>query len=357
MILQGCLPRSYQALNALAERIHGWLQRTLPDVTICSKPALAKRSGQGAVEILLNPFLRELAARAAAGSDLLPPEQGVFRCGGFEINPSTGEIRPTFFLLIRRVAEFALHWCYALVVIGSWFLRAPRDSRGAAILVFGVGRENIVEGESSARFVKFCSEGPITPLVHAGRLIVQRVDDPASDCVRDRIEYARFPLHAHLLGQRFRAGWLIRMLWHHFSALIQYFFNVLRAPVLCVLGRDYADHGLAVVLNDRALIENIVITNSNYARQPLWMTDLPGRRYRLHVAWYSMSGSNPLVYKDDPVVGVFPLAPFLRADEFWFWTQGQAAFYARLGVAGMMHVVGPILWHLPESATARPCSA
>jgi hypothetical protein len=301
------------------------------------------------VEILLNPYLRGLAARAAAGSDLLPPERDALRCGGFKINPFTGKIRPTFPLLIRRVGEFTLHWSHALVVISSWVLRAPRNSRGAATLLFGVGKESIAQGEIAVRFVKFCSEGPITPLVQANRLLVQRVDGPASGCANDRTEYARFPLHALLLGQRFQAGWLLRILWNHFSALLQYSFDVLRAPMLCVLSRDYADHGLALVLNDLALIENVVTTNSNYPRQPLWMTDLPGRRYRLHMVWYSVT-SNPLIYKDDPLVGIFPLFPWLRADEFWLWTQGQADFFTRLGVAGTMHVVGPILWYLPENA-------
>lgn len=352
MALQGHLPRSYQALNTLAERIHARLQRTLPEVPIYSRFALSKRTTQGVVEILLNPFLRELAARVAAGNDLLPPERDVLRCGGFRINQSTGDIHATLPLVIRRVGEFMLLWCYALMVMGSWMLRAPATSRGAATLVYGVGRENIGNPESSARFLKFCRDGPIEPLVKASRLVVQRVDVPAAHRAEDGIEFSRFPLLALLLGQRFQAGWLLRLLRHHFSALLQYFFNVLRAPVLCVLGRDYAEHGLAVALNDHSLIENIIITNSNYARQPLWMTNLPGRRYRLHMVWYSVSGSNPLVYKVDPVVGVFPLAPLLRADEFWYWTPGQAAFYARLGVDGTTHVVGPILWYLPGSAPA-----
>ncbi len=352
MTPQGQLPRAYEALNSLAERIEAGLERALPDIDMYSRRSLAKRTTQAILERLLNPFLRELAARTAAGKDLLPPPRGRFRCGGFRVALSRGEIGVTLPFLIGRIGEFLLLWLYALATMGSWILRAPATGRGAATLVYGVGKENMADAAGSARFQAFCRDGPIGPLARAGRLVVQFVGATPADRAEGGLEYGRFPLHTLLLGQRFQAAWLLQMLRQHFSAMGQYFANVLRAPLLCVLARDYAEQGLALALNQRTLIENVVITNSNYARQPLWMTDAPGRRYRLHIVWYSVSASNPLVYRDDPVVGIFPLVPFLRADELWLWTQGQADFYARLGVAGDAHVVGPVLWYLPEPECA-----
>ena len=353
MTPQGQLPRAYQALNALAARVEAGLSETLPDVALYSTPALARRTTQAILESLLNPFLRELSARAAAGKDYLPEEPETLHCAGFRVELSNGEIRSSLSLMIRQAGQFLLLWFHALGTVCSWTLRAPATGRGAATLVYGVGKENIGGADSSARFQAFCRDGPIAPLASASRLVVQLVDVAAAHRAEGGVDYGRFPLHVLLLGQGFRGALMLRILRHHFSAMGQYFANVLRAPLLCVLARDYAEQAFALALNE--LIENVVITNTNYARQPLWMTDAPDRRHRLHIVWYSVSASNPLVYKDDPIVGVFPLVPLLRADEMWFWTQGQADFYCGLGVAGKAHVVGPVMWYLAEQpARSRP---
>ncbi len=339
--------RAYIALNGLAERIHAWLGGAVGTDGSYPAPALAKRAVQAIVEPMFSPFLREYGARAAAGTDLPPGASGKFCCGGYGIDLETGRVAPELRTALRCIAEFAALWLQHLAVFLQWALRRPGGD-GPATLVFGVGRDSIWAGGSDARFLDYCRKGPIAPLSQASRLLVQTGPDRPEAGLPDgrHAHYVRFPQQALLLGQRFSARWLAELLYGHCAALLEYLRLMARAPALCALGRDYASHALATSLARRGLIESVVLTVSNYSRQLLWMTDLPGRRFRCHMVWYSMS-SNPLTYKADPVFAAFPLYQYIRADDFWLWTPGQAAFLARVGIPGERHTIGPILWYLP----------
>ena len=116
---------------------------------------------------------------------------------------------------------------------------------------------------------------------------------------------------------------------------------------MSLLNEDIAFHALAHVSNQQHIIENIFLTNSNAIYQPLWMSNLSDRNYKTHMGWYSQNGEFSYIFKWDPIL--YHDIDFQRivVDEHWVWTQYFADNLKKIGVPGLFHCVGPILWYLP----------
>lgn len=342
----------YRIFDQLVQRIELWAERNAPSAAGYTSVDIAGRIVQRVVEIGLNPFLQERARRFEQGLDPALSVDERIRCGELIMNAATGSVRPGALLLLRSFAEFLFHWLHVFLThVRSCWRSLPMDSRPTTLL-FGVGKENIVVENTDARFVEFCRKGPIAPITHAPRVIVQEITQSQSTDP-ETFSYARFPLFA-LVRSNFRGlSTLLLFFVPHLSALVSFIIAVFKNPLVIILGRDFAYHAMVSWLNHNGLIHAVVITNSNYAAQPLWMHSLPGRRYRTHMVWYSQN-SIPFVYQADQVQEPFPYFKHIRVDETWVWTQGFADYLKRIGVAGIFCVVGPILWYLPESAADAP---
>lgn len=249
-------------------------------------------------------------------------------------------------LFLRALAEFALHWLHALVAL-LLCLRLKPGNTASMTLVFGIGIENLIAGGSDARFLAYCRHGSIVPLVRAERLVVQSTQ-PIASTDPDRVRYHRFPLFAALRWRGLGPFAWLRGLVNHVAALASFGWTVMRCPSAIILGRDAAYHAAAAALNRTAGLRTVVLTNSNCSAQALWMEALPGRRYRTHMVWYS-ENSVPVVYSDDPVDTPLSNFRFIKVDEMWVWTRGFQDFLEKLGCRAIHHVVGPILWYLPEA--------
>jgi polysaccharide biosynthesis PFTS motif protein len=136
-------------------------------------------------------------------------------------------------------------------------------------------------------------------------------------------------------------------LWYFLRAAIQ-------NPLLTLLGRDIAYAAAVRALDSRRMIEAVVITNSVYPAQPLWMRGPAARGFRVHMVWYSQN-AKPLVYKgcvpDECTYSDEPRCRHICVDETWVWTKGFEKWLRGLGLTGPIHVVGPILWYLHERPT------
>ena len=249
-------------------------------------------------------------------------------------------------LFLRALAEFLLHWLHALAAILLCLRLKPGDT-ASVTLVFGIGIENLIVDGSDARFLAYCRHGPVVPLARAERLVVHSVQ-PIDSTEFGRVRYHRFPLFAALRWRGLGPLAWLRGLAGHVAALVSFGWAVVRCPSAVILGRDAAYHAVAAALNRVAGVREVVLTNSNYSAQALWMGMLPGGRYRTHMVWYS-ENSVPIVYSDDPVDTPLSNFRFIKVDEMWVWTAGFQAFLEKLGCRASYHVIGPILWYLPEA--------
>jgi len=299
----------------------------------------AKRLIQRVVELTLNPFVTKYASRNCVDSDV-----SWFEGGGLTVNSLTGAIKTNFKLAIHARAEFFIHWFHVLWVhLAAFFLK--RGEQGKASLLFGVGKENYLTQKRSSQFHDYCFMGPIGPLVSANRLIVQAVGMDKSP--GNRITYARFPLFALVRNNGSSFVQFAQFFKAHLKALFSYIYCSTRFPVTAILGRDFAYHGMVVQLNRRGLLDSVVLTNSNYTSQPLWMADLPDKKYSVHMVWYSMN-IIPLLYRVDEIKSPVPNYRHIRVDEHWVWSEYYARYLAELGLTSGMNVVPPVMWYLPE---------
>lgn len=345
--------RGYVEFEKVMSRVEAWAGVSAPSVLGYSGPSLARRLVQRVVEIGLVPFIQECARCVERGVPL-PSDTQPARISGFTVEMFSGQTRLSPRLVFRSVAEFSLHWVHvAGLAMSATLSRGER--KGAATLLFGVGSESLKSGDDDARFAQFCQNGPVAPLSEATRLIVQTASEVRST-QPNRFEYVRFPLFALLHENAPSLIELLRFMLRHLQAAGAYVVAVISLPLVSTLGRDFAYHAVVMHLNRKNLIESIVITNSNYSAQPLWMSHLPGKRFLTHMVWYSQN-TIPLVFASDPIKANIPNYRHMRVDVSWVWTEAYAAHLRTLSILGDIHVVGPILWYMaPVHAVQKDVS-
>lgn len=303
--------------------------------------AFSRRLTQRVVEIGLIPY-SELHATYFEDQLTLEKKQNL-EFDGLKLNTKTGALSISLRLFFQSVIEFHIHWLHALfqVVLGLLH-KSKRD--GSATLVFGVGIENIFVDGTDLRFINYCRYGVVEPLKQSKRLIVQAVTISQSTD-SSYLEYSRFPLFALMRANPLKLSAFLMFLLQHFKTVLAYWVAVIRLPVVSLLGRDFAYHALAENLNQRNLIDSIVITNSNYSAQPLWMSNLPNRSFKTHMVWYAQN-TVPIIYKSNPESVSIPNYYYMQVDIHWVWTKGYAEYLRSLGIKSDVIVVGPIVWHL-----------
>ena len=217
-------------------------------------------------------------------------------------------------------------------------------------MLFGVGKEAFNKAEGDIEFVEYCRKGDIKPLVNAQHIMVQSAVKLQS--TDDSFSYSRFPLHT--LMQRNPMGFYasITFLFQHIRLLFIYLIKMFQSPPIALLGRDFAYQAMVNSLNSRGLIEAVVITNSNYSAQPLWMRETGDRSFIVHMIWYSQN-IIPFTYVDDMVSAAVPNYRYLSADEHWLWTEDFAKYLKSLSIKGIIHLVAPIMWYLPKIAASQ----
>lgn len=344
--------RAYVAFDESVRNVETWVYARTPRFREFDARDVAKRLIQRVVEIGLNEFVLACAGRLDAGQEPLPGPRSAYSCGGLVIDGAGGRIRVRAALFLRSAGLFLAHWTHALLVHVAALFRRPALARGPATLVHGVGAAELNHGGSDEEFLAFCKQGPIEPLRSAHRLIVQSIK-PISSSSPAECSYHRVPLFALVLENPIGIAEFLRFLLNHMRALLLFAFAVVRLPVVCIVGRDIAYHATAMRLNRQGMIENIIITNSNYSAQPLWMRQYPGRNYATHMVWYSQN-SIPFVYAFDPVRTQLPNHRHFAFDATWVWTEGYADYIRSLGIGATIHVVGPILWYLPKPPLREP---
>jgi len=304
---------------------------------------MAQRLAQRLVEIGLFSFVQQCAAQARSGTSTSQDQSRIHTVGGIRIDPASGQARPSAKMFFTAMVEFHVHWLHALATIFMSLL-ARRPQQGAATLLFGVGTESLFQNDGDARFVAYCLKAPVTPLQTARRLIIQTALKAISS-VPERLSYVRLPLFELLQGNPLGLADFVRLMANHIHAYLAYWQATLRHPIISILGRDFAYHAIAVHLNRKKLLDAVVITNSNYSAQPLWMSDLPQRNFETHLVWYAQN-TIPIVSKHEPIRSDVPNYRHLRVDVSWVWSNGYADYLRSLNIRGTIHVVGPIVWQL-----------
>lgn len=311
-----------------------------------SRDAVARRLLQRIVELGLTPFLQECAARHQRGEAAMPAAGESFNAGGLRFETSAPRVATTARLWTRSLLEFAGQWLRVFVIVARSALRKPNKEVCSAALLFGVGIDDIRLSGSDRRFLEFCRRGPIGPLRNARRLVVEcltpAISEDSSYCT-----YAKYPLFELASDHPPRGLDLIRFAWKHCETAVRFIAACLGEPLTAILARDMAFHSLISYLDRIGAIDSVIITNSHYHVQPLWMRSLQARRFTSHMVWYSQN-SIPFTYRSDGIRSYLPNHRYIEVDDVWVWTVGFRDYLVAQGAKGRVHAVGPILWYLPD---------
>ncbi|MDO9117202.1 MAG: polysaccharide biosynthesis PFTS motif protein [Nitrospira sp.] len=312
-----------------------------------SKKDVAWRFLQRCTELGVFRYTK-ISAEEFQATGSFPSDDSTIDCGGLRFI-SNRQIRVSPSLFVRALLEYIVHWTHALVAV----LLSLRfhQSHSRFTLLYGVGMADLTVEGSDHRFLDFCCNGNVEPLTNYDKMAVQATQPIRGTCP-SRVRYGRFPLFLALGWRGLPVREWVRALRNHLVAMWSFVSAVICSPGLILLGRDAAYHAIAESLSRVGALQNIVLTNSNYFSQALWMWALPHRKHRLHLVWYSQN-NYPVVYADDPVIAPIPNLRFVKADTQWVWTCAFKRFLVGLGSESEFKVIGPILWHLPSSSMQR----
>jgi polysaccharide biosynthesis PFTS motif protein len=334
---------TYQAFEGLVIAVEKALANaSIPAACGCQPGAVRHRLIQRLVEHLLGPYVVLFGSYVKQGAQPLEKMVGNLKLSGMTVSARDGDINISFRLFIAALKDFGVHWLHALLAILTLMTRIK--FRGPVTVIMGIGIESIFSGVSDRRFINYCDHGPISPL-NAGNILVQ-IGTAERGSISERVQYAKYPFHTLVASMPLKLGIRLALLFRHLA--MPYYFGraLLRNPVLVLLSRDYAQSPMMTILNKLGSIDNIIFTNSNYSSQPLWSR--AQRNYRTHMAWYSQN-IIPFVYKSDEIVSDLPNYRHMCIDEHWVWTTAFKRYLeVRLAQRGPIHVVGPIVWYLPE---------
>lgn len=254
-----------------------------------------------------------------------------------------GRIKIAPRMVARQLGRFIAYWIYYLLLILRAGFHAKRPE--AATLLYGVGHEDLWgEHDESAEFIRFCRGSNIQPIREARLLCVQ--DANPVERYTDHLVFGRLPLLECLLHRKLTARRYFSLVFAHLWILPRFLLAVMRLPAVSFLHRDAAIHAICSTLNADAAIEDIIITNSNFRRQLLCFTDLPGRTFRLQMVWYSLNAAN-ICWSEEELPWINPAYRHLRADTHWVWNEWQRDWLVSAGVAGSFAQSGAMVWRQP----------
>lgn len=334
---------AYKAFDSMIMKLENKISQTLPSIGLHSADVVEGRVIQRIVSLTLNAYISLCSLRVKTRKSLLPTEENLVM-NGIVLETKTSAIKIHSKLLLISFAEFFYEWGATLMSILQG-MRSFKDSRMTpAVLVYGIGAESLQFEGSDLRFKEFCLQGPIAPLAASKRLIVQSFFKIKSE---SSIEYSSRPINKLLSNTPFKVSTRLQLLGTHLLIPFRYFFTSFRFPLIALLGRDYALIGILSQLKSYNIIESVIITNSNYSDQFLWMRNSTVYGFKTHEIHYAQN-TRPVIYSKDPIEVDLPSFRHVKVDEHWVWTEGYRKHLQSLFQEGPIHVVGPIVFYLPK---------
>lgn len=337
----------YLAFDKLIQSIEKWLPGKASPAARRDEKVIRERLMQRVVELSFYPFCFTCTQEYKNGNGPFDWIKGRPQLGGMIIYPVTGKIRIGVLLFFQSAAIYLREWATVFSAIAAGFFKG-NSVTGPVTLAFGIGYDAFVFGGNDQEFARFCKQGPITPLAASGQLIIQATENKKTG--QDFIYYAQKPVLELIRQAAISRSGRLRLLLLHLSGPFTWLVAVSRFPVMAILSKDLASTPAVDFIDRKGFIKAVIITNSDFFRQPLWMRGNKGRGFSSHEVHYSQN-TLPFVYKKDPFVAYFPPFRHVKVDEHWVWTEGYRQHLRVLGHEGPVHVTGPVVWYLPDAVS------
>ena len=339
---------TYAEFDRIIQLFEKWIVGRTFSFNRFRKETIEARIVQRFGQLLFYPFCFLVVQKIKEGNSPFPVNSEKIQIGGITVDTATGKISPGAKTVTRMFSDFLWHWFLALKAIIIGYVTSKKWE-GPSTLLFGISKSEITLLGTEEPFIEFCKKGPITPLVNAQRLVIQST--ARSESEKAFFQYTSYPVYETI--KRARLGFAKRtaVLFHHLLLPFRFSWSVVRMRVMAVLAKDSVQAQLVSCLDKAGLIQSVIITNSEFFQQFLWMREPGNRSFKVHEVHYSQN-TKPMVFAEEPFSANFPAFRHVAVDEHWVWTEGYKNYMEELGHRGPVHVVGPILWYLPGKKVA-----
>ena len=302
-----------------------------------SSEALVCRINQQITTEGLSGFMSKLDSKGGLSNN--SNEKIVF--GPFSINLEKKSLIVSYKIYFKSLVLFMALWVGSFVAFTISFIFS-NNFNCKSVLIYGVPlnlrRKNVIKN-----FESFCLGETESPFSEKVRYIVQSWRASGHS---ERIIYSKYPILKLLLISKFNFLDFRFFFREHFLVLLFFLFHSLKSHELSLLWRDFALHSSVRLLNRKKIITAFLLTNTQWSRQYLWMSDLHGRKFKTFMIPYSMNYS-PLKFKKSGIVEYSP-HPYimqLRVDEIWVWSPEDIKELKKMNVLAQPYVKKPILWY------------
>jgi polysaccharide biosynthesis PFTS motif protein len=334
--------RVYRDHDDLIKKVEHWLANKSPSILGCENSHVKARIIQRIVEKTSEEYTKQFSVRMNT-LEKPPTFWRLFDVNGvLSIHLESGTVSVALKEWLKNIFLFVATWFHMLIYLMiALFRNSPVKSLSSTILMEAGGDYR----ECDDKFVRYCKLGPIAPLSRAKRIIIRSSFKPNKK-TDINFRYVAHPL-IYLISNYLQRFDRLELLVQHLFAPIIFIRAILACPISILIARDISYLPIVNFLDKKNLIEAIVITNSSFTSQPLWMKGLSDQRFKLHMVWYSQNFL-PKIYTGEQRGSNLPSARHMRVDIHWVWTKGFKLYLCSLGQRSHINVVGSILWYLPE---------
>lgn len=334
---------TYAEFDRIIQLFEKWIAGRTFSFNGFRKETIEARIVQRFVQLLFYPFCFLVVRKIKENNHPFPVNGEKIELDGITLDTATGKIVPGFKKTAGMFSDFLWHWLLALKAIIAGYVTIRKWEEPSTFL-FGISVAEVTPLGSEETFIAFCKKGPIEPLASAQRLVIQSAAKTKNK--NTFLQYSSYPVYETIkrtkLGFVKRTGLLVNYLLLPFRFALM----VMRMRQMIVLAKDTVQAQLVACLDKAGFIQSVIITNSDFFQQYLWMRQPDTRSFKVHELHYSQN-TRPMVFADEPFSADFPAFRHVTVDEHWVWTEGYKSYLQELGHRGPVHIVGPILWYLP----------
>jgi hypothetical protein len=337
---------AYRNFEVIFSKVEKWISSLSLKVDLCDEMQVKRRALQKLVEVL-SPAVISSRIELDPNAETMT-KQSKLKHRNFSLDVETGKAVLSLAFFLYQCSAFLYLWGRLLVTCVLRICISKARKTVPATFLFEAGGDY---ESGDAGLINFCANGPVLPLREARRLIIYSSVQPAKQVDTDNVVYCENPLIGYFRSSMSKADQL-GLLISHLRAPIIFFKALMHNPVLVVLSVDFAYLPAYAFLSRRSLIKDLIITNSRFVAQPLWMKGMEKQGHRLHMMWYSQNFI-PKKYIGEELGSNLPSARHIRVDVHWVWTAGFKQYLTAIGQESEIHVVGPLLWYLRTPKKTR----
>jgi hypothetical protein len=268
----------------------------------------------------------------------------VIKLKRFKYDTEVGSISINFVFFFKRVTNFISIWFYIIYISISTKDSGFYHKNFPITLLYGT--QNFDFSKNPVDFINFCKGGNIGPLIKSNFILLE--GDKSFN--NQEFLYRKNPILALFSAKKLSLFEFFKFLFLHINAAFQYFKLIIKSPVFAILDEDFSYYAAVLVLNKKNAIKDIVLTVANHTFQPLWLSDIKGKKFKTHMLWYAKSTIWLDIYKfDDFRYTTRTTFRHIKIDETWSWTSDFSKYLKDIGVTGVFHDVGPILFYQPNN--------